>query len=237
MWVMGRRVIGLMSAAVAAAALVGCGSSPERDEVGADTTTAATTSDTVDDAITAATTSDVVDDAPSRSNGPWAWTGTLIQERGEVPRACFGEIQMSDPPSCPTGMPILDFDLSATAWAEHYDEKTVAFASIVGHPTVDGFVLDGAISKASGSVDQLECDVIGTGATNGGTMNPQPAFDLLESDAARAAGVWFAYGGIAGNVRMDASVLIVDDSVIDWFETQPEFEGFELTVCPLLREA
>ena len=236
MWVTRRRVIGLASAAVAAAALTGCGSSPEHDDVGADATTAAPTSDVVDDATTVTTTSDVVVDASSRSSGPWTWTGTLIQERGEVPRACFGEIQASEPPSCPTGMPILALDLSDTAWAEHYDLKTVAFASIVGHPTVDGFVLDGAVSEASGPVDQLECEVVGAGATGGGTMNPQPAFDLLQSDDARAAGVWFAYGGIAGNVRMDASVLIVDDSVIEWFETQPEFDGFELTVCPLLQE-
>lgn len=221
---MGRRLVGFVSAAVAAAALASCGSSPERGDVGADATTATPTSD-------------VVDDASSRSSGPWTWTGTLIQERGEPPRACFGEIQASEPPSCPTGMPILALDLSDTGWAEHYDHKTVAFANIVGHPTVDGFVLDGAISNASGPVDQLECEVIATGATDGSTTNPQPAFDLLQSDDARAAGVWFAYGGIAGNVRMDASVLIVDDSVIEWFETQPEFDGFELTVCPLLRES
>ena len=48
--------------------------------------------------------------------------------------------------------------------------------------------------------------------------------------------LWFTDGGIADNVRMDASVLILDDLVIEWFKAQPEFDGFELTVCPQLRK-
>jgi hypothetical protein len=232
MWVVRRQVIGLVSAAVAAAALAACASSPERGEVGADTTVP-TISDVVNDAATVATGSDL-----SHSNGPWTWTGTLIQEGDGVPRACFGEIQPSDPPSCPSGMPILNFDLIETTWAERYEQasRTVAFANIVGHPTEAGFVLDAPISKASGSLDQLECEHIDTGAKSSDTLNPQPAFDLLEEESARAAGVWFTTGGIADKVRMDASVLILDDLVIEWFEAQPEFDGFELTVCPQLRE-
>ena len=225
MWIIRPRAIGLVSAAVAAAALAACTSSPERVEVGAD-------------AITVATTSDVVDDATSHLNGPWTWTGTLIQDRDGVPRACFGEIQMSEPPRCPSGMPILNFDLAETPWAEQYEQisRTVAFANVIGHPTPEGFVLDAPIAEASGPLDQLECEYIDNGARSGETLNAQPAFDLLQSNSAQAAGVWFTDGGISDDVRMNASVLILDDLVIEWFAAQPEFDGFELTVCPQLRK-
>lgn len=226
------RAVGLLSAAAWVAALTSCASSGERDEVAAD-------------AITVVTASDVVDDAPSHSNGPWTWTGTVIQERDGVPRACFGEIQMSEPPSCPTGMPILDFDLSETPWAEHYEDSSVApFASIVGHPTEHGFVLDGAISQASGPPDMLKCERIDTGAKSDSPMNPGPATARLQSRSARAAGVWVTSSVIRAptvgaqdnedKVRMDVRVLVFDDAVREWLEAQPQFDGFELTVCPQL---
>lgn len=167
----------------------------------------------------------------------WSWVGTVIQDDG-VTRACFGEVQMSEPPGCPSGMPIVDLDLSQSEWAKYYefDMRTVAFAKIVGRPTLDGFVLEEPIAQSRAAPEPLECEQIETNRVVGETLSPQPAFDLLESRAAKQADVWFSGGGTFGaGGGIDATVLILDDSVRSWFRDQSVFDGFELTVCPQLR--
>lgn len=172
-----------------------------------------------------------------REDASWSWTGLLIQEDDGVARACFGEIETSDPPGCPTGMPIVGLDLEDTSWVEFYeaDSRSVAFANIVGRPTVDGFVLDGPISEANGALEALECESIDTGEAGSDTLNPQPAFELLQSRSSQEAGVWFSHGGTRGSGGIDATVLIFDEQTRRWFGAQTVFDGFELTVCPQLR--
>lgn len=216
-------VSGLLFATVL---LASCASSPESDDANPDAVPRATDQLEADE------------DLPEgRSDTSWQWTGILIQGSDGVTRACFGDVQPSDPPSCPSGMPILEVDLSAATWADSYPDlsKSVASAEIVGGPTVDGFVLDVLISEAVAPLEPLDCEPVETGEASRDPLNPQPAFDLLEGPAAEEAGVWFTTG-FAAQARLEVSVLILDDGTRDWFRTQPEFDGFELTVCPQLRE-
>jgi hypothetical protein len=211
---------------VATVLLASCASSPESDEADPDAVSRATNQLEADDDLPQA-----------RSDTSWRWTGMLIQESDGVTRACFGEIQPSDPPSCPSGMPILDVDLSAATWADGYEDlsKSVASAEIIGRPTVDGFVLDAPISEAVGPLERLDCEPVETGDASDDPPNPQPAFDLLQGPAAEEAGVWFTTG-FGAEARLEVSVLILSDDTREWFQTQPEFDGFELMVCPQLRE-
>lgn len=200
----------------------------------ADSQTAVTTPPTV------VTTSAVVESSAVESaepSGPWTWTGLLIQEPDDVARACFGEIKESDPPHCPTGMPIADFDLGDIAWAERFGpgRQTLAYARIVGRPTANGFVLEGPITRASGPLDPVPCERIDR-RDSADTPSPQPAFDALQSSPARDAGVWFTDGGTRGTERLDIFVLVLDDPVRTWFDARPEFDGFELEICPQMRE-
>lgn len=216
-------VSGLLFATVL---LASCASSAESDEADPDAVSRATDQLEADDDLPEA-----------RSDTSWQWTGILIQESDGTTSACFGDVQPSDSPSCPSGMPVLDVDLSAATRADSYPDlsKSVASAEIVGRPIVDGFVLDAPISEAVAPLERLDCEPVETGEASGDPLNPQPAFDLLEGPAAEEAGVWFTTD-FGAEVRLEVSVLILDEGTRDWFQTQPEFDGFELTVCPQLRE-
>ena len=220
----GRQVAGVLIGAVLAAA---CTSDSDNGETGS-------AAPSIVDAASSA--EDQVDAAPADSS--WNWIGLLIQADG-VTRACFGEVESSEPPGCPNGMPIVDFDLRDTSWAEYYeqDDRTVAFANITGRPTTDGFVLHAPIFEADGALEPLSCEQFETGVAAGDTPNPQPAFDLLLSPSAQEAGVWFSSGGTRGVDGIDATVLVLDESVRDWFRSQTVFDGFTLNVCPQLRPA